>query len=308
MKQINIVTCPICGDDNLRGLAVCRDHYATGEQFTVCRCTHCGFVFTQGAPDESVIGRYYDVPAYISHSDTSRGVMNKAYHRVRSLMLRRKGALAERVSGLTNGRLIDIGAGTGYFANEMQRRGWTVTAVEKAENARHFAADRFGLQCLEPAALSELPAGQADVVSMWHVMEHVQHLHEEWRSIARLLAPEGRLIVAVPNHESADRRHYGPEWAAYDVPRHLWHFTADSMTRLAAQEGFELVEMHPMPFDAYYISMLSERYRGHRHTAFLRGLVVGTLCLLQAWANPRRSSSLTYVFRKKSAQPQPPTP
>lgn len=299
MKRLNIVTCPLCGDTNLKGRAVCTDHYATGEQFTLCSCAHCGFVFTQSAPDESVIGRYYDVPEYISHSDTEKGFMNKVYHRVRNYMLKKKADLAESASCMDRGRLLDIGCGTGYFANTMALRGWDVTAVEKSENARNFAKTHFQIKALEPEALETLPAESQDVITMWHVMEHVQHLHHEWELLHKMLSPEGRLLIAVPNNESADARHYGPTWAAYDVPRHLWHFSADTMRSLAESEGFELESLHPMPFDAFYIAMLSEKYRGHRHTAFLRGMSVGSMCYLKTLRNKRRSSSLIFVFRKK---------
>lgn len=306
MKRLNIVTCPLCGETDLKGVAVCTDHYATGEKFTLCRCADCGFVFTQGAPDESVIGRYYDVPEYISHSDTEKGLMNKAYHRVRNLMLERKARLVEKAAACNGsaGTLLDIGCGTGYFAGFMQQRGWQTDTVEKSEQARAFAHEHFSLNPLPPEELGTLPSGRYNVITMWHVMEHVQHLRQEWQELGRLLAPGGRLIIAVPNCESADAAHYGPRWAAYDVPRHLWHFTAGTMTRLAGQEGFVLEDLRPMPFDAFYVSMLSEKYSGHARTSFPRGLLRGGLCWLSALGNRRKSSSLIYVFRKKTPTPQ----
>lgn len=299
MKQVNIVTCPLCGDTTLKGKAVCTDHYATGEQFTLCRCAHCGFVFTQSFPDESVIGRYYDVPEYISHSDTRRGIINKLYHVARSIMLRRKVRLVERVSGLHEGRLLDIGSGTGYFAYRMQEDGWTVQAAEKSEKARDYGLKKFGFQAITPQDLDNLPDGSQDVITMFHVMEHVQGLREEWKLIYRLLSAEGHLILAVPNSKSADADYYGPDWAAYDVPRHLWHFTPESLQTIAEQEGFELEEILPMPFDAFYVSMLTEKYRGHRRTACLRGFLRGIICTLRSLADKHKSSSLIYVFHKK---------
>lgn len=276
----------------------CVDHYATGETFQLCRCADCGFLFTQDFPAEAEIGRYYETPDYISHSDTRKGLMNRIYHRVRSLMLKRKAALVQRASHCRQGHLLDIGTGTGYFAATMQQRGWQVEAVEKSAQARAFAKQHFGLDVKADDALSYLPAGSFDVITLWHVMEHLEHLDDVWKTLRSLLTDKGVLIVAVPNSASFDAAKYQSYWAAYDVPRHLWHFTPDTIGRLAAKHGFIMAERHPMPFDAFYISMLSEKYQ-HHSFAFGRGLWTGMRAWISSWGKAERSSSMIYVFRKK---------
>lgn len=277
----------------------CTDFYASGEQFQLCSCRECGFVFTQGAPVEAEIGRYYETPDYISHSDTKKGAMNAIYHRVRQYMLNSKARLVMRVSRcLSGGRLLDVGTGTGYFANAMDGRGWTVEAIEKNPQARAFAKEHFGLDVKPESALDGFAPGSFDVITLWHVMEHLEHLNEIWERLKELLTAKGVLVVAVPNCSSYDAQKYGSRWAAYDVPRHLWHFTPATIGRLAAKHGFVLAESHPMPFDAFYVSMLTEKQMGHSFS-FLRGMWVGTAAWLSAQGNKERSSSMIYVFRKK---------
>lgn len=277
----------------------CTDFYASGEQFQLCSCRECGFMFTQGAPVEAEIGRYYETPDYISHSDTKKGAMNAIYHRVRQYMLNSKARLVMRVSRcLSGGRLLDVGTGTGYFANAMDGRGWTVEAIEKNPQARAFAKEHFGLDVKPESALDGFAPGSFDVITLWHVMEHLEHLNETWERLKELLTGKGALVVAVPNCSSYDAQKYRARWAAYDVPRHLWHFTPATIARLADKHGFVLAESHPMPFDAFYVSMLTEKQMGHSFS-FLRGMRVGTAAWLSAQGNKERSSSMIYVFRKE---------
>ncbi len=137
-----------------------------------------------------------------------------------------------------------------------------------------------------------------DVITLWHVMEHLEALNETWELLQQLLNETGTLIVAVPNCSSYDAEHYGADWAAYDVPRHLWHFTPATMQQLASKHGFIMAARHPMPFDAFYVAMLSEKNLGRSHS-FLRGLRVGAMAWLSSLARKERSSSMIYVFRKK---------
>lgn len=298
MEKLTITTCPLCGSEALRPFMTCTDHYASDEAFGLCRCGDCGFILTQDVPAAGEIGRYYEAPDYISHTDTRKGFMNAVYHRVRSYMLGRKARLVEKESRRKSGRLLDIGAGTGYFAHAMSRRGWQVTAVEKSGQARDFARTHFALDPKPETVLPTLPTGGFDVITLWHVMEHLEDLPAVWQLLHRLLADGGTLIVAVPNCDSYDARRYGDRWAAYDVPRHLWHFTPATLRQFAERYGFGLTACHPMPFDAFYVSMLSERQQG-RSMPFLRGLCAGTSAAFKAWGDKRLSSSLIYVLHKK---------
>ena len=276
----------------------CVDHYATGEMFHLCRCAECGFLFTQDFPAETEIGRYYETPDYISHSDTKKGIVNRAYHHVRHYMLKRKARLIMNEAHRKEGRLLDIGTGTGYFPATMKALGWQVEALEKNALARNFALTHFGLEIKPETALVDYAPQSFDVITLWHVMEHLEHLNETWETLHSLLTDQGILIVAVPNCSSYDARKYGAYWAAYDVPRHLWHFTPDTMQKLGAKHGFILSARHPMPFDAFYISMLTERYM-QRSAVFVRGLWTGTWAWFNTLVKKERSSSMIYVFRKK---------
>lgn len=298
MDILNINTCPLCGGKHLEHAITCTDHYASGEQFSLYRCEDCGFIFTQDAPVEAEIGRYYETPDYISHSDTHKGLMNQVYHRVRKYMLSRKARLIKRTSGLSKGSLLDIGTGTGYFSNEMKERGWQVKAIEKNAHARAFAKEHFELEVEAEDALAGYADDSFDVITLWHVMEHLEPLNETWEKLAQLLKERGVLIVAVPNPNSYDAGKYKKWWAAYDVPRHLWHFTPSAMQQFGGKHGFKLAEQHPMPFDAFYVSMLTEKYKGSR-LAFLKGMWTGLLAWFSSLAKAERSSSMIYVFRKK---------
>ena len=276
----------------------CVDHYATGESFDLYRCEDCGFLLTQDPPVEAEIGRYYESPDYISHTDTHKGLMNQVYHWVRKYMLGRKARLVRQQSGLGQGKLLDIGTGTGYFSHTMKERGWEVSAIEKSAQARAFAKEHFQLQVDAPEALATYSEKNFDVVTLWHVMEHLEHLNETWEILSRILKDNGTLIVAVPNPTSFDAKKYKEMWAAYDVPRHLWHFSPSVMQQLGLKHGFVLEERLPMPFDAFYVSMLTEKYKKHG-LSFLRGIWTGLQAYMASMVKRDQSSSIIYIFRKK---------
>ena len=198
MEKLSINACPVCGSTHLKRVMTCTDFYASGEQFELYSCEDCGFTFTQGVPVEAEIGKYYETPDYISHTDTRKGAMNRIYHYVRSYMLGRKARLVAREAHRKTGRLLDIGTGTGYFAHTMVRRGWKVEAVEKSPQAREFAKTNFGLDVKPELALKEFAPASFDVITLWHVMEHLEHLNETWEILRELLTEKGVLIVACP--------------------------------------------------------------------------------------------------------------
>lgn len=299
MDRQYISRCPACGSERVAKKFTAIDYTATGEPFDIYECSACGMRFTQNAPIEQEAGRYYDSPDYISHTDTRKGIVNKVYHYVRSIMLRRKASLVMTALGSKEGRLLDIGAGTGYFANEMKRKGFYVNAVDVSPEARSFAQEHFGLAEEDISAINTYKDQSFDVITMWHVMEHVYRLSEEWQNLHRLLKDDGILIVALPNCSSADEHHYKSHWAAYDVPRHLWHFTPHTMHLVAEQYGFKIIDIKPMPFDGFYVSMLSEKDSGSKHS-FINGLYHGFLAWTQTLCNKKRSSSLIYIMGKLS--------
>lgn len=298
MNKIIHKECPLCSSPSIKKLFACKDHFASGESFDIFECSECGFTFTQGVPDESEIGRYYESPDYVSHSNTSKGVLNKLFHIVRNIMLRRKVSLVKKLTLLRNGKLLDYGAGTGYFANSMQKAGWNVTAIEKSKAAREQGKELFGIDMQPEEALAAQPDKKYNVVTLWHVMEHIQQLDDFWEQLHRILDDSGIAIVAVPNRASYDAEFYREHWAAYDTPRHLWHFTGSTLAKWASKHRFILERRYPMPFDGFYISMLSERYKG-RKLAPLRGVWNGFLGWIASFDKCGASSSIIYIFRKR---------
>lgn len=298
MNKLSLKSCPLCGGTHVKHSITCTDFYVSKEQFELFSCSDCEFVFTQGFPVGDGMDKYYETADYISHSDTRKGLVNMLYHRVRKYMLNRKARLVVRESRLSSGRLLDVGTGTGYFPAVMMEHGWKVEAVEKNEKARNFAADKFGLTVRDVDSLTHFAAGAFDAITLWHVMEHLEQADKTWEILHHLLSPDGVLIVAVPNSASYDAKKYREQWAAYDVPRHLWHFTPGTMRKSGEKHDFVLSASYPMPFDAFYVSMLSEKYKGSRFS-FVKGMFTGVLAWFHSLADKEQSSSMIYVFRKK---------
>lgn len=288
--------CPLCGSKRIAPYLRVRDHSISGEYFPIWRCADCTFTFTQDAPGPEEIGPYYKSENYISHSDNKEGLVNRLYHRARTYMLERKFDLVDR---LAKGKvLLDVGTGTGYFPHHMQTRGYRVTGVEIDADARAYGSEKFGLDVHPPTYLREgATPGHYDVITLWHVLEHLYTPREDLRRFHELLKPDGVLVIAVPNLESADAAAFGADWAAYDVPRHLWHFSPATLGKLAAQAGFEVTETHQMPLDPFYVSIMSSRYRSGGG-GLLTGGVRGLQSFLTGWRDARRGSSVIYVLRK----------
>ena len=290
--------CPLCSSNAIKKRFACIDNFATGEQFDIYECCDCGMVFTRNFPDEKEIGRYYESPAYISHSNTSKGVINRIYQLVRKIMLKRKARLVERIASKKSGRLLDYGAGTGHFARVMAAKGWSVTAIEKSDKARELALKEFSFKMHAIEQLAHIENKSLDVVTMWHVMEHIQDPDKMWSELYRILGDDGVAIIAVPNCVSYDAQKYKEHWAAYDVPRHLWHFTPSTIVRWGEKHGFQACKQYPMPFDGFYISMLSEQNMGTGLHA-VKGFWNGFKGWIAQCRNRSASSSIIYVFRKK---------
>lgn len=299
MSQTILYTqCPGCSHTNIKPVLQAKDYTVSHETFAIWECGNCTLRFTQNVPEAAAIGRYYQSDAYVSHSDTKKGVVNRLYHIVRNITLKGKLKMITGVAGKKSGVLLDVGAGTGAFAAVMQQNGWKVTGLEPDETARKNAAQNHGLNLQTLEALYNLPANTFDVITMWHVLEHVHELHGYLNRFQTILRPGGTLVVAVPNYTSDDAQRYGASWAAYDVPRHLYHFSPLSMRTLVAQHGFEVMECKPMWFDSFYVSMLSEQYlngKGNLVKAFINGWRSNT----KAASSPEKSSSVIYIIKRK---------
>jgi 2-polyprenyl-3-methyl-5-hydroxy-6-metoxy-1,4-benzoquinol methylase len=289
--------CPACGSSNISFVLKAKDETVSKEFFDIWQCNNCTLRFTQNVPDEKNIGRYYQSSAYISHSNTSQGIVNKLYHTVRSITLQSKRRLVEKSSGKKTGSLLDVGAGTGAFASTLEKNGWNVTGLEPDETARTNAKKGFDIELQSTENLSSLPQHTFDVITLWHVLEHVHKLHVYLDTFYSLLADNGTLIIAVPNYTSYDAEAYSENWAAYDVPRHLYHFSPESMGILLKAHQFKLAQQKPMWFDSFYVSLLSEKYASGK-SGFLRAFAKGTLSNLNAVGKPENCSSVIYIAKK----------
>jgi 2-polyprenyl-3-methyl-5-hydroxy-6-metoxy-1,4-benzoquinol methylase len=300
MSTITYTQCPGCLNTSITKVLTCKDYTVSKELFDIWECSNCTLRFTQNIPDESSIGKYYQSADYVSHSDTKEGVVNKLYHSVRNHTLKTKRNLVQQATGKPNGSLLDIGAGTGAFANAMRQAGWDVTGLEPDETARKNALSNYDLSLENPAKLYQFNANTFDALTLWHVLEHVHDLHGYLQSFHKILKHDGKLIIAVPNYTSKDANTYREYWAAYDVPRHLYHFSPASMKVLLEAEGFRLVQTKPMWFDSFYVSMLSEQYKSGSNL-LIAGLN-GMLSNLGAIADSKRCSSVIYIAEKRSIE------
>jgi 2-polyprenyl-3-methyl-5-hydroxy-6-metoxy-1,4-benzoquinol methylase len=298
--MIHHKVCPLCSSPEISHFLSCNDYFLSKEPFEISKCEECGFKFTQDYPDESDAGHYYESEDYISHSNTNKRATDKAYQFVRKIMLNRKKRIIGRITGLTSGRILDIGSGTGYFLNTMKKSGWDTEGIEKSAKARGYASSRFNLEIIPPEKTEILPDNSFDCITLWHVLEHFYEPDMFMKEISRLLKQDGFCFIAIPNTSSFDASHYGKEWAAYDVPRHLWHFNQSTFFIFAEKNGFRIFSKRNLPFDVFYISILSEKYKGSR-IPFLSGAITGLIFSILYLFDKTGSSSTIYILKKSDS-------
>jgi 2-polyprenyl-3-methyl-5-hydroxy-6-metoxy-1,4-benzoquinol methylase len=289
-------SCPICSQSEFIKFGEAKDYTVSRETFQLLKCKHCQFVMTSPRPDDNTLGRYYLSNDYVSHTAKATKIFDKLYEISREFALNWKLTLVKKSirRKSTQLTLLDYGCGTGFFLKKMQQNGFKVAGVEPSEVARTIAEKNTGIKI--HADIKTLNA-TFDVISLWHVLEHVNNLNELITKLKNSLNENGVLMIAVPNHKSNDALRYGMAWAGYDVPRHLWHFEQHTMQQLLAKHHLQLINVIPMKLDAFYVSMLSEKYQaGHQSLfTFGKGFFNGLLSNLQAKQN--NYSSLIYIAR-----------
>jgi 2-polyprenyl-3-methyl-5-hydroxy-6-metoxy-1,4-benzoquinol methylase len=259
------------------------DYSVSKETFELYHDEELDMLITHPQPGLDVLGKYYESADYISHTDSKRSLFEKAYHFVKGIALKNKLNLINSLQP-NKGKILDIGAGTGEFLSVAQQDGWQTTGVEPSDKAKQIAINK-GVSFA--ATITQLEDRSFDVITMWHVLEHVPDLDHQIKELKRLLKPSGSLIIAVPNFKSFDAQHYGKFWAAYDVPIHFWHFSKTAIQKLFQKEQIELVKILPMKFDSFYVSLLSEKYKTGRMN-FIKAFFIGL------WSNIKGKSDLEY--------------
>lgn len=247
-----------------------KDHSVSNETFELLLDEELQLLKTDPQPALEKLPSYYESEDYISHTDSKRTLFEKLYHLVKNNALKNKVALINKES-ITKGRLLDIGAGTGDFLIQAQKEGWNCVGIEPNLKAKNIAITK-GVNFAN--SLEELADNSFDVITMWHVLEHVPDLEFQIKTLKRLIKSGGTIIIAVPNYKSFDAKHYKSFWAAYDVPRHLWHFSKTSIQKLMSQQHLKLKKVKPMWFDSFYVCLLSEKYKTGKMN-FFKGFFYG---------------------------------
>ncbi len=295
--MIHYTSCPVCKSELIQAQFLAKDHTVSQKEFSIWHCNSCTARFTQDIPEQDAISAFYASDNYISHSDTNKGIINSLYHLVRKRTLVLKRSMVMNEVGMRKGEILDIGCGTGAFLQTMKEAGWVISGLEPDATARNKAAELYDIRPQESGKLFELKSGTYHAITMWHVLEHVHELHAYIKQIGALLTPNGKLFIAVPNYTSGDADIYKEYWAAWDVPRHLYHFSPVSMEKLLSIHGLKLSGIKPMWFDSFYVSMLSEKYKkgkGNIIKAFFNGFVSN----LKAWSDVKKCSSVIYIISK----------
>ncbi len=298
VKLVNmekIISCALCGNESFTNYLEPQDYFLTQEAFTIVKCKNCGLLFVNPRPAATEISKYYNSESYISHSTKQKGILDRVYSFIRRKNHVRKYTIISNYKKA--GSILDIGCATGEFLNFFKNKGWQTTGLEPNEKARQFASQAYNLDVLDENDIQKLPDKKFDVVTMWHVLEHVHDINERIFQLDRILKDDGIAVIAVPNSKCYDASFYGKYWAGYDVPRHIFHFTTETLAKLFEKRNFKLLEKLPMVYDAYYISMISEKYKTGKKN-LVKAFFHGFRSNQYAKRNGNEFSSLIYVFGK----------
>ena len=282
----------------LKEYMVCKDHLVTKNDFSILIDEETELLVTSPQPEVSEIGKYYESEEYNSHSNEVKSVFDKVYEFVKTINLKSKFSIIEKNNVETQriASLLDIGCGAGDFLNFCKNKGWEVSGVEPTEKAREISESKLGIKISSDLSLDHFDDASFDVVTMWHVLEHRFDIMETVAELKRIVKPGGLIIIALPNYKSYDAKFYKQYWAAYDVPRHLFHFTKKTIEIIFAKNNLKLSKVYPMWFDSFYVSLISEKNMNGKMNP-LRAIFIGLLSNIKAIFS-KEASSLIYVSKQ----------
>lgn len=286
--------CPVCKNDTFAAHLTCTDHFLTKESFEITRCTGCSFLFTNPRPHSKELRKYYQSTEYISHSDNANNLTNKIYKIARQFTLKQKIKLINKIT--SDKTILDYGCGTGDFLHACKNNGWQIAGLEPDDFARNIAQNKTG-QLINSEISQIKHLDNIGLITLWHVLEHLPDLNHTISILKSKLISKGKILIAVPNHESYDAQIYKERWAAYDVPRHLYHFSEKTMCLLLKKHGLKIVRKIPMKLDSFYVSLLSEKYKTGR-TKYIKSVINGYKSNVYAKNNNNNYSSVIYIAGK----------
>jgi 2-polyprenyl-3-methyl-5-hydroxy-6-metoxy-1,4-benzoquinol methylase len=290
----SVESCPVCSSNSFSDFGKAKDYTVSHETFQLKRCTSCDFLITSPRPPGNLLGKYYLSDTYVSHTAKASTSFDKLYEKVRNHALKWKFTLVNKFSPQQHSSILDFGCGTGFFLKKMKENGFNIAGVEPSSIARVNAEKITSTKIY--SGIDEIE-DNFDVITLWHVLEHVSNLNEVITQLKERLKKNGTLFIAVPNHKSVDAQTYGMTWAGYDVPRHLWHFEQKTMQQLLSKHQLKIIDTIPMKLDAFYVSMLSEKNLSHGQSiiTFIKGFLNGLLSNLKA--KGKNYSSIIYIAR-----------
>ena len=290
-----IESCPVCGNRDTELYLNTKDYFFTQEDFNLVQCSACSFIYTNPVPGIDSLFEYYNSPDYSSHKLKKANLFSFMYRAARKRNLKNKYRIVTKYTD--EGNILDVGCGTGELLKYFREKGWKPTGIEPVDSAREFALENYKLNVYPENELNHFEDEKFDVITLWHVLEHVYNLNERLEQLKKILRPNGYLFIAVPNIESYDSIHYGKYWSALDVPRHLYHFSNKTLKKLLDKHSFEIVSIYPMKFDSYYVSLLSERYM-KKSLPYISAFINGYISNKRASVSGSYSSMIFVVKQK----------